>query len=77
MKQKRKCIKLLQSSLNHMACFLKRVEHWENGQMKVDLLYATFHHLLALYYESEAIELGLESKEMNKFMLQFYGKDKI
>ncbi len=77
MTQERDCIKSLGLSLNHMACFLRRVEHWQNGQMDVDLVYTTFHHLLALSYEQEAIVLGLESKEMHKFMCDFYGKDLI
>ncbi len=74
MSKERDCIRSLGLSLNHMACFLRRVEHWQNGGMDVDLLYATFHQLLALSYEQEAIELGLESKEMHKFMCEVYGK---
>ena len=77
MTQEREFIKALSLSLNHMACSLRRVEHWQNGQMDVDLLYATFHQLLALSYEQEAKDLELDLIEMHKFIRQFYGKDEL
>jgi hypothetical protein len=74
MKQKRHCALMLSRSLAHMAASINRMKQYENSGLKVDLLYATFQQLLALYYETEAIEAGLESRNMNDFMRQFYGK---
>jgi hypothetical protein len=74
-KNKQKCISALHSSLRHMSHSLKRMGYYESTRSRSDEVYAIFHQILALYYETEAIEFGLESKEMNRFMCQFYGKD--
>jgi hypothetical protein len=75
MKQKLQCIRALHSSLRHMAHSLNRMNHYENTGLRSDEVFAIFHQLLALYYETEALELGLESHEMSVFMCKFYGKD--
>lgn len=74
MMQKRRCALALSMSLAHMAHSIDRMKRYENTGLKIDLLYATFQQLLSLYWETEAIEAGLESDEMHKFMCQFYGK---
>lgn len=74
MKQKIKSIKKLELSLSYMKACMRSYERYGINGSKFDLLYATFHQLMALSYETEAIELGLESEEMSQFLCKFYGK---